>query len=74
MVPVIDVQKCNGCGVCVKRCPPKIMGLIKNKAAILVQLCEECGICSEVCPTNAVFFSVPYAGIVEKHEAYAVKR
>ena len=45
MVPVVDVFKCNGCGICVKRCPPQVMGLVKDKAAILVQLCEECGIC-----------------------------
>jgi len=74
MVPVIDVFKCNGCGVCVKRCPPKIIGLINDKAAILVQLCEECGICAEVCKLGAIHFKVPYAGIVTAHEAYAVKR
>ncbi len=74
MVPVIDVFKCNGCGACVKRCPPKIIGLIKNKAAILVQLCEECGICAEVCRINAIHFEVPHAAIVSTHEAYAVKR
>ena len=38
MIPKVDVFKCNGCGVCVKRCPAHIMGLIKNKAAILVDL------------------------------------
>jgi MinD superfamily P-loop ATPase len=71
---VIDAFKCNGCGTCVKRCPPKIIGLIKEKAAILVQLCEECGICAEVCPIGAIHFKVPNAGIVKTHEAYAVKR
>jgi len=74
MVPLINVFKCDGCGVCVKRCPPKIMGLINKKAALLTQLCEECGICAEVCPTKAVFFELPVANIVDTHEAYAIKR
>ena len=74
MIPVIDVFKCNGCGVCVKRCPPKIIGLINSKAAILVQLCEECGICAEVCPIDAIDFAVPRAEIAATHEAYALKR
>ena len=74
MIPVVDVFKCNGCGICVKRCPPKIMGMINDKAALLVQLCEECGICAEVCPIDAVQFELPHAGIVETHEAYAIKR
>jgi ferredoxin len=37
MIPRVDVFKCNGCGVCVKRCPAHIMGLIKNKAALLMR-------------------------------------
>lgn len=74
MTPLINVFKCDGCGVCVKRCPPHIMGLINNRAALLTQLCEECGICAEVCPTEAIFFELPEAGIVETHEAYSIKR
>ena len=74
MIPVVDVFKCNGCGICVKRCPPKIMGIIKFKAAILVQLCEECGICAEMCPIDAIHFKIPHGGIVDTNEAYAVKR
>ncbi len=74
MVPVIDVFKCDGCGVCVKRCPPGIMGLIKGKAALLVELCEECGICADLCPKDAIHFELPRAEIVKTHEAYAVKR
>jgi len=74
MIPVVDVFKCNGCGICVKRCPPRIMGMIGDKAALLVQLCEECGICAEVCRTDAIQFELPHKGVVDTHEAYAVKR
>jgi ferredoxin len=75
MFPVIDVFKCDGCGVCVKRCPPQIMGLIHNRASYLKMLCEECGICAEVCPRDAVFFELPrYYGKSEVHEAYKFSR
>jgi len=74
MIPKIDVFKCNGCGVCIKRCPAQIMGLIKNKATILVDLCEECGICAEVCPIDAIHFRLPNKGVEAAHECYVSTR
>ncbi|MFC2146602.1 ATP-binding protein [Acidobacteriota bacterium] len=74
MIPRVDVFKCNGCGICVKRCPAHIMGLIKNKAALLVDLCEECGICAEVCPIEAIQFRLPNKGIEAAHETYVSPR
>lgn len=74
MIPKIDVFKCDGCGDCVKHCPPQVMGIIKKKAAILVDLCEECGICFEACPIGAIHFRLPNAGVEETHEAYRTPR
>ena len=74
MIPVVDVFKCNGCGVCVKRCPPQIMGLVKGKAAILVQLCEECGICAEMCPIDAIHFELEHYATVGADATYVKKR
>ena len=70
MGPIIDIFKCDGCGVCVKMCPPQVIGLIKDKAAILVDLCEECGICNDVCPINAIRFELPEKEPVAVHECY----
>jgi ferredoxin len=50
------------------------MGLIKNKAALLVDLCEECGICAEVCPIEAIHFRLPNKGIEAAHETYVSPR
>jgi len=74
MVPVIDVFKCNGCGVCVKLCPPKVVGMVREKAVILVDLCEECGICADVCSIKAIRFELPEKGPEATFEAYAMKR
>ena len=74
MIPKIDVFRCDGCGVCAKHCPPQIMGLIKDKAAILVDLCEECGICAEACPVGAIHFRIPNKGVEGTFESYETPR
>ena len=75
MLPVINAFRCNGCGVCVARCPAQIMGLINGKAAYLQMLCEECGICAEVCPIGGIHFELPeFHGATEVHEAYRFTR
>lgn len=74
MVPRIDVFRCDGCGVCVKFCPPQVIGLVSDKAAILIDLCEECGICAEVCPIEAVHFRLPNKGVEKVHESYKTPR
>lgn len=75
MFPVINVFKCNGCGICVQRCPPQIMGMIDGKAAYLQMLCEECGICAEVCPNGSMMFELPrFSGEWEARGAYQFKR
>lgn len=75
MFPIINVFKCDGCGVCVLRCPPKIMGMIDGKAAYLQMLCEECGICAESCPNGSILFELPrYQGEAKTHKEYAYNR
>ena len=75
MVPTIDAFKCDGCKVCVLRCPPQIMGIVKDTAVIITDLCDECGICFEVCPIGAVRFKLPHRAFAPEHEAYrAVQR
>ncbi len=75
MFPVINAFRCDGCGVCVTRCPPQIMGLIMGKAAYLQALCEECGICADVCPRESIHFELPqFYGTSEVHEAYRFTR
>jgi len=70
MVPLIDGFKCDGCGVCVLRCPPQIMGIVKKRAVLITDLCEECGICADVCPIHAIWFKLPELHYHARHEAY----
>ena len=49
----IDLEKCNGCGLCVKDCPLAVMGL-EEKKAVIYEGCVECRTCFKTCPVEAV--------------------
>jgi ferredoxin len=70
VIPKIDIFKCNGCEICVKACPPQVMGMIRDVAVILDDLCEECGICADVCPIDAINFKLPHYEPYEVHQSY----
>ncbi len=68
--PVVDVNKCTGCGICVNTCPKKIICLVPDKSKIKVVCsshdkgkdtravckvgCIACGICVKNCPEKAI--------------------
>ena len=56
--PVVDCEKCIGCGVCVANCPEDAICLKKigekQKAKIDYQFCKGEGICEQVCPVKAI--------------------
>ena len=54
-MPVLDLEKCNGCGLCVSVCYCK--ALIMVNGVVTVVETEECGWCTQceaVCPTGAI--------------------
>jgi NADH:ubiquinone oxidoreductase subunit F (NADH-binding)/Pyruvate/2-oxoacid:ferredoxin oxidoreductase delta subunit len=53
----IDVDNCNGCNICQKKCPENaIIGVIKMPHFIVEEKCNGCGICFESCKFNAIYF------------------
>ena len=58
-VAEIDLEKCNGCGICLDRCQYGAMemrtppGLKEERAYISPEICRGCGCCVVACPTDA---------------------
>lgn len=50
----VDIEKCIGCGLCVKDCFPKDIEIIDGKARINNVACFKCGHCVAVCPKGAI--------------------
>lgn len=69
-IPIIDYDKCTGCGLCVKQCPKKVIELVRNtrrvhvhcrsvdKGAVTRKICSVgcigCGLCEKACPFDAI--------------------
>ncbi len=55
IIPRIDKEKCNGCGVCTNIGSCMVMELQDDKAAVVrKQECYGCGVCYWLCPKDAI--------------------
>ena len=49
------MEKCNGCGACVRMCPSEAISGEKEKIHLIsAVLCIDCGVCGKVCPEGAI--------------------
>ena len=63
-MPIIDEDKCQGCGLCVSVCRCGALVIVENKIrAVAVDECSWCGLCEMVCPNGAI--SCPYEIVIE---------
>ena len=55
-VPVINQEKCTGCGLCVSVCTCGALVLVNNVVTIIKTEveCDWCTVCEAVCPTGAI--------------------
>ncbi len=66
-MPLIDRDKCQGCGLCVSVCICGGLVLTDNiVTAVEVEECHWCTLCELVCPTGAI--SCPFEIIIEKNQ------
>ena len=61
-MPVVNMEKCIGCGQCAKVCPEKTINIIemngKKKAQTDLSYCKGCGLCATNCPLKAVTMEI----------------
>ncbi|MDP8216661.1 MAG: electron transfer flavoprotein subunit alpha [Candidatus Kaelpia imicola] len=53
MITVL-IEKCSGCGICIKSCPFSAIKIEDKKAVIDLDKCNLCGACVEICPPSAI--------------------
>jgi MinD superfamily P-loop ATPase len=64
-MPVIDPEKCNGCGLCVGVCHLNALAIVNNIIAIIETVeCDWCTDCEAVCLTGAI--SCPFEIILRE--------
>lgn len=73
--PVVDEEKCIGCGTCIEWCPVSAISLtVENKAYIDQNICIGCGECRVTCPEEAIDISWETTPVLlqEKMAEYAL--
>lgn len=58
-MPKTDLNKCIGCGTCVKTCPEDAIKMVKQENGELkpetdYDFCKGCGLCAQHCPVKAI--------------------
>lgn len=71
--PVTDMNKCNNCGICARKCP---MGSISaDNVANVTGICIKCQACVRLCPTHAKYFTdIDFLSHVQMLESTYTKR
>jgi len=68
-MPVVEPEKCNGCGLCISVCICQALVLVDNVATFVkTQKCSKCtrwcAQCEAVCPTGAITY--PFEIVIEE--------
>lgn len=67
MKPIIDRDKCQGCGLCVSICVCGALVIVDNVVtAVEVEECNWCAMCEAVCPNNAI--RCPFEIVIERKQ------
>lgn len=55
MYPVVDPEKCNGCGNCIEICPSEVYEIEEEKSnPTRPEDCIECWACVDQCPMESI--------------------
>ena len=58
--PNVELDKCIGCGLCAKMCPPQSLKIVHGKPLFKLDECIRCCCCQEHCPKGAIEFKTNF--------------
>ena len=65
-MPVINPEKCNGCGLCISVCTCKALVMVEKVVTVIeTEGCGWCLECEVVCPTGAI--ACPFEIVIEEY-------
>lgn len=70
--PVVDKEKCTGCGRCAETCRYHALACVKGKVLVFAELCHGCGGCALACPEHAISEAPREIGVVETGHANGI--
>lgn len=54
-IPLIDLARCSGCGLCAELCPTRAVDIVVGKPVIArPAACTYCEVCEHYCPEGAI--------------------
>ena len=63
MPPIVDPDKCSGCGLCAQICPTQVFRFDPRKEkmprALFAEECWHCSCCVVDCPKDAIRLRIP---------------
>lgn len=65
-IPFADIDRCNGCRICVDFCKFNALAYISNKLIVFDEVCHSCGGCVRFCPEKALTEKEKIIGKVQK--------
>ena len=73
LLPLIDLDKCTGCGACVQICEYNALAVAGGKALFFKELCHACGSCTRSCPEGAISEAPEQVGVMQKGSSGALR-
>jgi MinD superfamily P-loop ATPase len=65
LIPQVNRERCNGCGICAQVCQYHAIVVIGNKTLVFPELCHGCGSCTLNCPEKAITEELYPLGFLE---------
>ena len=73
LVPEINVDKCNGCGICAEVCQFSAIICVNEKVLVFPELCHGCGGCTMFCPETAIVEKNCEIGKIESSQVNGIR-